>query len=95
MRLAFSAGITLSEYNEMTPYELDIHIQEYNKKETFMQKERISAAYMGAYFERVKNWPKLEDFLKDKPQQEVKEQTAVDMYAEVKRINAMFGGTEL
>ncbi|MDD9266050.1 hypothetical protein ACFPES_03290 [Paenibacillus sp. GCM10023248] len=76
----------------MTPYELTVHIEEHHKREKFMQNERISAAYYGAYFGRVKNWPRLEDILKEKPK-ENQEQAAVDMFAEVKRLNAMFGGT--
>ncbi|NRF91528.1 hypothetical protein HQN89_10905 [Paenibacillus frigoriresistens] len=94
LRAAAGVGINITEYNEMTPYELSVYIQEYNKYEVFMQKERISAAYMGAYFERVKNWPKLEDvFKKDKQPEDKKEQSDADMLAEVKRLNAMFGGT--
>ncbi|MDR6883112.1 hypothetical protein [Bacillus sp. 3255] len=78
----------------MTPFELAVYIQERNKQESFMQKERITAAYMGAYFERVKKMPDLKKLFDDGPQeQKKKEQSGADMLAEVKRLNAMFGGT--
>lgn len=78
----------------MTPYELSVQVEEYFKRENYMQKERITAAYMGAYFERVKKMPNLQKLF-EKDQQEVKpkEQTGAEMLAEVTRLNAMFGGT--
>ncbi|WP_236293086.1 hypothetical protein [Paenibacillus allorhizoplanae] len=78
----------------MTPFELRVHIEEYFEREKFMQKERITAAYMGAYFERVKKMPDIKKLFEN-DQQEVKpkEQTGAEMLAEVTRLNAMFGGT--
>lgn len=78
----------------MTPHELSIHIEEYLEREKYMQKERITAAYLGALWERVKKMPDLQKILENEPKEEKsKEQTATDMLAEVTRLNATFGGT--
>lgn len=78
----------------MTPHELNLHIEEFQKYEKYQNKERITAAYMGAYFERVKKMPDLQKLLDNEPQEKKKGQSATDMLAEVKRLNAALGGTE-
>lgn len=82
----------------MTPHELNIHIEEYRKREVYMQKERIATAYWSVRFDRQKVLPKLEDvfksFYKEESKPKDEEQEAVDMLAEVKRLNAALGGTE-
>jgi TorA maturation chaperone TorD len=78
----------------MTPHELSIHIDEYLDREKYMQKERITAAYLGALWERVKKMPDLQKIFDNEPQEEKnKDQAAADMLAEVTRLNAAFGGT--
>lgn len=87
--------MSVLEFWKLTPFEFSLCVDSYCKRKKFEQDERITAAYMGAYFERVKKMPNLQELL-DKEQQEVKkkEQTPTDMLAEVKRINAALGGTE-
>jgi hypothetical protein len=78
----------------MTPFELRVHIEEYFEREKYMQKERVTAAYLGALWERSKKLPDLKKLLDKEPEEtKPKEQNAVEMLAEVKRLNAMFGGT--
>lgn len=77
----------------MTPHELNIHIEEYHKLETYKHRERITAAYMNAHFQRLKKLPDLDKVFGDKPKEKKKEQTPADMLAEVIKLNAALGGT--
>lgn len=92
MKAAFRIGLSLAEYNEITPYELNLYIQSYNERMSLEHKERLSAAYLTAYWGRVKKMPDLKKILgEDKP----KDQSAEQMLAVVRQLNAAFGGKEV
>lgn len=77
----------------MTPYEYIMVLNAFNKRTKQEQEDRITAAYLTAFWYRVKEMPSLKEILgKDN---EPEEQTAVDMFEEIKRINAAFGGTTI
>lgn len=75
----------------MTPYEYSLTVSAYNKRMKQEREDKITAAYMTAYWQRVKTMPSLDEVLGRN--QEAKQQTAVDMLEEIKRLNAAFGGT--
>lgn len=92
-------GISLSEYNDMTPHELNIYIQAYKEKIQYendkMQADyetAITIAYLQARWTIQwlgKNKPDpLHKILGIKP----KEQTPEEMLEEIKRLNMEMGG---
>lgn len=91
MKVALRIGLSITEYNDITPYELILYIQAYNERMSLDHKERITAAYLTAYWGRVKKMPELKKILgEDKPNNQTPEQ----MLAVVRQLNAAFGGTE-
>jgi type IV secretory pathway component VirB8 len=72
----------------MTPFEFGLHIENYNRKTERESKEKITLAYMTAYWHRVEKMPSLQSILEpDKPKQNEEE-----MLAEIKKLNAKMGG---
>lgn len=91
MQAAFRIGLSLHDYNYITPHELNLHIQAYNERLRHDSKEQLTQAYLTAYWGRVKRMPDLKKILgNEKP----KNQTAEQMLHVVRKLNAMFGGTE-
>jgi hypothetical protein len=84
-------GISLSDYNEMTPYELDIAMKAYRQKMIQQQEENIAVAWLGEYFHRLKKLKKLEEYLpkENKPKRIM---TDEEMKQQVIKLNALFGG---
>jgi hypothetical protein len=75
----------------MTPFELNIVITARADRMKQKQEDRIVAAYLSAYWQRVKKLPSLKSILEEnKPK---KPQTVEDMLEEIKRLNAAMGGT--
>jgi lipopolysaccharide biosynthesis protein len=75
----------------MTPFELNIVITARADRMKQEQEDRIVAAYLSAYWQRVKKLPSLKSILEEnKPK---KPQTVEDMLEEIKRLNAAMGGT--
>jgi hypothetical protein len=74
----------------MTPYELRLHILNFNEKLKTDQEEKMVLAYLGAYWNRVKKMPSLNEILnKNQPK---KTQTDEEMLKVVHSLNTMFGG---
>ena len=83
----------MSEYNVMTPHELNLHVEAYTERMTFEGKERITQAYLTAGWGRVKKMPDLKKLLgQDKSK---KQQTPEQMLKVVQQLNAAFGGKEV
>lgn len=75
----------------MTPHELNLHIAAYNEREQAAFKSGVTLAYLTAGWQRAMRLPDLNEVLKeDKPK---REQSVTDMLAEVKKLNALMGGT--
>lgn len=93
MKAGFAVGLSLSEYNDMTPHELNLFIKGYNDRLIQDNKEGLTLAYLTAAWGRTKKLPDLKKILKeDKPN---KQQTAEEMLNIVKQLNATFGGKEV
>ncbi|MGO4185212.1 hypothetical protein AB4Z17_29000 [Paenibacillus sp. TAF43_2] len=92
--MALRTGLTISEYELMTPRELNIHIEEFYSAKEEAEKSQAMFTYMGALLPLMKKFPTFEDAFGYKLEKEEKvPQTAADMLAEVKKINAALGGT--
>lgn len=83
-------GISRSEYEEMTPYELSLHIQVYNEKRIQEDKEKIVLVHLGEYLHRQKKLPSVKQLLGNDKK---KVMTEEEMFEQVKKLNALFGGT--
>lgn len=80
----------MSEYEDMTPKELNILASVKQQKEEQKLEYNVIQAWFTEYYHRVKKLPSLTEALEDlKPK---KEQTVDDMLAVVKALNAKFGG---
>lgn len=77
----------------MTPNELSIHAEVYREKQKMEQDEKITLVWMGEYFHRLEKLPPLKQFLEIEEKEEVKkEMTSDEMYKQVEKLNALFGG---
>lgn len=85
--------MSITEYNEITPHELNLCIQAYNERMTLEGKERLTMAYLTAAWGRVKKMPDLKKIIgDDKPK---RQQTPEQMLKVVQQLNAAFGGKEV
>ena len=97
LKTATMIGIPPSEFWEMTMLEFKLSIQSYNERKMIEYKDKIALAYMTAMwtaqfmFGKQKP-PKLEKILDDIDPSSQKTMTEEEMFREVKRLNAMFGG---
>lgn len=89
LKLATSIGMTISEFWEVTPYELSLVAEGYNKRQEIEGKERIYQAYLISRFV----WQKkidIEKLLEDKKEKKI--MTDEQMLNQVKALNSLFGG---
>ncbi|MEK5415064.1 hypothetical protein [Paenibacillus sp. FSL L8-0708] len=75
----------------MTPHELNLFIQAYNVRMNAESDERMTLAYLNAFWHRAKKMPDLKKLLQ-KEKKKIKPQTPEQMLEEVKKLNAAFGG---
>lgn len=77
----------------MTPHELNLHVQAYKERLQREDKERLTLAYLTAYFGRVKKMPDLKKLLGyEQTASKKKEQTPEQMLRTVQALNAAMGG---
>jgi len=78
----------------MTPYELNLRILEHAKIKESETKNGIFLAYMTAYLHRVEKMPPLKKLIgENKPK--TKQMTDEQLLAQVRALNAQFGGKEV
>lgn len=73
----------------MTPYELNLHAEIFEEKQKFEQEERLTLVWMGEYFHRVEELPKLDDLLGKKKET----MTDEEMLLKVTELNGALNGT--
>lgn len=83
--------MTVAEFYEITPAELSLRIEVYNRKQQQRYDEITTVAYMAAYYQRVKKMPNLKDLLGKKEKQS-KEQSPDNLLQKLKQLNAQLGG---
>lgn len=83
--------MSISEFNEMTPYELRIYAEVFAEKQQFETEEKITLVWMAENFRRTEELPPLEKILGK--EEEKKEMSADDMLLKVMQLNSAFGGT--
>lgn len=90
MKLATSMGISVTEFWEITPYELSIFAESYLERKEIESEERILQAYLTALWSRTKKMPNINKILKREKENKV--MTDDEMLKQVMKLNALFGG---
>ncbi len=97
MKLAASIGIPVSEFWEMTPYELNVYAKVYFEKQKNEFKEKITLEYLNAMWtiqwlgKRSQHPQPLQKIL-DSIDKQTKVMTDIEMFNQVKILNKLFGG---
>ncbi|MNW48003.1 hypothetical protein D3C74_253520 [compost metagenome] len=86
--------MSVSDYNEITPHELNLHIKAYNEQLEYESKERITMAYLIAGWGRAKKMPDLYKIL-ESTNRIPKDQTDEQLFKTIRQINAAMGGKEV
>jgi sulfur relay (sulfurtransferase) DsrC/TusE family protein len=89
LKAAIRVGVSIKGYDDMTPYQLSLIIDNYNELKKMESEDKLVLTYLGAYWQRVKKMPSIKEILK----QPKKKMTAEEILAEVKKINTSMGGT--
>lgn len=92
LETAIRMGVSINEFNEMTPKEFTLYIKVYNEKRKEKDKDNITNAYLGAAWQRAKKLPNLKRLF-DQEQQPKKQMTPEQMLKKVMELNKAFGGT--
>ena len=92
MKTAILIGLSIAEFDEITPYELMIHLEAYQEGQQNDLQERLTLVWLGEYYHRLKRLPKIKDELK-KLMPNDQAMTDEEMLEMVKTLNMQFGGT--
>ena len=92
MSIAIEIGIRIQDYEEMTPYELGLHVKSFNKRLETEHKDKLTLTWLGAVWQRAKEMPSLEEVIGKQPIKE-KKMSSEHMLNMVKVMNTAFGGT--
>lgn len=92
--------MSIDYYNEITPHELNLHIQAYNEQlQREVQREErqgLTVAYLTAYWGRVKKMPSLKNLLNDiDSNRKTTAKTDEQLLRMVRQLNAAMGGKEV
>lgn len=99
MKMAAEIEMNFTEFWEITPYELSLQAKSYYKRKVAESEERVTLAYTNAlwtiqWLGDKKDHPKpLNEMLGVKEEKKV--MSDKQMLAQVKQLNALFGGSEV
>lgn len=82
----------MTEFEEMTPYELMLHVETITELRLAEIEEKITLVWMGENYHRMKRLPKIKDEIKKLHQGQKQAMTDDQMLDMVKMLNAQFGG---
>lgn len=89
-KVARRLGISLAEYDEMTPKELNIIADVLHEKFKTEAEDQLQLQWMNAYWQRVETLKPFNEEV-EKPQPE-KRMSDLQMQANVEKLNALFKG---
>lgn len=92
LKTAILIGLSIAEFDYITPYELMIHLEAFQEGQQNDLQERLTLVWLGEYYHRLKRLPKIKDELK-KLMPNDQAMTDEEMLEMVKTLNAQFGGT--
>lgn len=92
MKLAAFIGIPITEFWEMTPYELNVYAEIYGEKKKQEEQNMVMQAYLISRWVWAKDVP-IEKILNELgANKDKKEMTDEEMLNQVKILNNLFGG---
>jgi protoheme ferro-lyase len=77
----------------MTPYELTLSAEAFHELKVAEMERDITMAWLREYYHRQKYLPNLKDEIRKLTNKEPEEMTDDEMLEQVKRLNAMMGGS--
>lgn len=87
-------GISISEFEEMTPYELNLYGEAFVERETAKKEEQLTLVWLGEFYHRIKRLPSLKSELeKLTGKKHIKEMSDKEMLEMVEQLNDKFGGS--
>lgn len=88
--------MSIDYYNEITPHELNLHIQAYNEQLQREEKQGLTLSYLTAYWGRVKKMPSLKSILNEMDSNRSHTaKTDEQLLRMVRQLNAAMGGKEV
>lgn len=93
LKTAIHIGLSIEQFEYMTPYEFTLCIEAHLEKQEAEMKERLTLVWLGEYYHRTKRLPSLREELKKVSGEAKKAMTDDEMLSVVKHLNAQFGGT--
>jgi lipase chaperone LimK len=87
LKVAFRCGLSIQDYEYMTPYELMLAVEEYQDRMRIEHEARIVQAYMTAAWQRAKRMPSLKKVLRDVQPKQMKQQSPEEMLAVIIQIH--------
>lgn len=92
LKAAIHIGLSIYEYNEMTPYELRLHANAFGEKQQREDEEKITMVWMGEFFHRMEKLPSLNEVLGKKEEQTKKAMSPEEMLQKVMQLNSAMNG---
>jgi hypothetical protein len=93
LKTAILIGLSVEQFNYLTPYELALYCEVYFESKENDLKEKLTLVWLGEYYHRTKKLPKLKDELRKILGEKQPVMTDEEMLKMVKRLNQQFGGT--
>lgn len=90
LKIALKIGYKPTEFWDLTPIEFELAIDVFNENQQTEQENRLTQAYLTAYWQRVKDMPKLQDIINKKEKKPTSPESMLNM---VKALNEAFQGT--
>ena len=92
MKTAIHCGISISEYEEMTPYELNLIAESYEEMQEVEAHEKVTLVWLNEYYHRQKKLPSLKKCLEEFFGKEKQPMSDEEMLKVVERLNSQFNG---
>lgn len=92
LKTAIQCGVSISEFNEMTPYELNLIVEVESERINSDTDEKLILVWLSEYWHRQKKLPPLKKALEEIKGKDNLKMTDDEMFEMVKKLNAQFGG---
>jgi hypothetical protein len=93
LKTAILVGLSIEQFEYMTPYELTLTIEAFTESREAELKEELTLVWLGEYYHRTKRLPALQSELNKLTGEAKKDMSDDEMLAVAKMLNAKFGGT--
>jgi hypothetical protein len=95
LKTAIHCGVSIKEWEQMTPYELALICEVWAEQKEAENITKITMVWLGEYYHRIKKLPPIKKAVDDVLGGKKKTMSDEEMLEKVKSLNAMFGGIEI